>query len=342
MRRDLTNTVILWFCLTIIAEFLAPLLPFPLAAAQEAVASDESFRLLLSLGVPVFTFVISVMGYSLWKFRATGDAIEDGVPLHENSWVTGTWLAVTGSLCLFVIVNPGFTGMAKFAGSQQADLEIQVVAHQWSWEVNYPEQTLYGVDELVLPNRERVKFSVTSADVLHAFWIPAFRNKIDAIPGRLSVMYVTPTKIGSFQDNYNLRIQCTEICGKNHAVMSMPVRIVSEKDFNAWVDAQVALMQSDPVLRGLRLAKSQGCSGCHSHDGTSGVGPTWQGVYESTVTLSDGTTVVADDNYLHESIVDPNAKVVNGFPPDTMPKNFGTSLTEDQINDLIVYIQSLK
>jgi cytochrome c oxidase subunit 2 len=340
MRRDLINTAILWFILTFVIELFLPNFPFPMEAAQEAAVSDESFRVLLALGAPVFTFVVAVLAYSLWKFRARGDTPEDGVPIRSNPWVSGTWLAVTGGLCLLVIIHPGLTGLAKFAGNQQAQLVVKVTGKQWAWDVEYPAQGIVHAPELVLPIGERVEFQITSSDVLHSFWIPAFRNKVDAVPGTVTRMYATPDKIGSFEQDYNLRVQCAEICGASHALMSMPVRIVSAQDFQTWVQTQAP--PTDPVKRGELLAKSQGCAACHSTDGSTLVGPTWKGLSGSAVTLSDGTTVTADDAYLRESIVDPNAKIVKGFAPNIMPPSFGKTLTPDQISDLLAYIKSLK
>ncbi|MBI4675906.1 MAG: cytochrome c oxidase subunit II [Chloroflexi bacterium] len=340
MRRDIINTAILWFVLTFLAELLLPNFPFPIQAAQEAVFSDESFRVLLVLGMPVFTFVVAVLAYSLWKFRARGDTLEEGAPIRGNSWVSGVWLAVTGGLCVLVIVHPGLTGLAKFAGNPQAQLVVKVTGKQWAWDVEYPAQGIVHASELVLPEGQRVEFQVTSSDVLHSFWIPAFRNKIDAVPGTVTRMYVTPNKIGSFEQDYNLRVQCAEICGAGHAIMSMPVRIVSAQDFQTWVQTQAP--PTDPVKRGELLAKSQGCTACHSTDGSPGVGPTWKGLFGEQETLADGTVVTVDEAYVRESIGNPSAKIVKGYNDGLMPKNFGTTLKEGQINDLLAYIASLK
>jgi len=340
MRRDIINAAILWFILTFIAELLLPGFPFPAQAAQEASWSDESFHLLLVLGTPVFTFVVAMLTYSLWHFRARGEGLEDGAPVRGNAWVSGAWLAVTGGLCLLVIIHPGLTGLAKFAGNNQAQLVVKVTGKQWAWDVEYPAQGVSHVQEIVLPVGQRVKFEVTSSDVLHSFWIPAFRHKIDAVPGTVTAMYVTPDRIDAFEKDYNLRVQCAEICGAGHTTMSMPIRIVPVADFQTWVQSQAP--STDPIVRGLGLAKSQGCAACHSTDGSTLVGPTWKGLYGSQVTLTDGTTVTADDAYLRESILDPNAKIVKGFAPNLMPPTFGKTLTADQINDLIAYIKSLK
>ncbi len=343
MRRDLFNTAVIWLVLTIIAELALPSLygHFPLAAAQEALVSDESFHILMTLGTPVFTFVVAMLSYSLFKFRARGDTLENGAPIRGNDGVAAVWLLVTGGLCVTVIINPGLTGLAKFQGNKSADLVVKVTGRQWAWDISYPAYNISGATEIVLPVNRRVKFEITSADVLHSFWIPAFRNKMDAVPGQVTTMYVTPSEIVGFTQDYNMRVQCTEICGTGHAAMTTPVRIVGQAEFDAWAQQQLASVD-DPAARGAALAKSQGCAACHSTDGTTIVGPTWRNLYGSEVVFEDGTTSIADDVYLRQFITSPDFKVVKGFPKGIMPATFGKSLTESQIDDLVAYIKSLR
>lgn len=339
MRRDFIYVGILWLTLTLIGELLVPYFPFPPRAAHEAVISDESFYVLLVLGTPVFTFVVAMLGYSIWRFRAQGDEPQDGATMRGNSWVAGLWLGITGGLCLLVIIHPGLTGMAAFASNQQADLLVKAVGRQWAWDISYPAQKITSAPELVLPVGKRVRFEITSQDVLHGFWIPAFRDKVDAIPGTVTVLYITPTQLSSSAQDPLLRIQCTEICGLQHTYMNLPIRITSEADFNAWVES---FSSGDAVANGARLAKAQGCEKCHSTDGSKGIGPTWKELYEHEVTLADGTTVKADDAYIRKSILEPNAQIVQGFTPNLMPQDFGKTLTPEQIDALLAYIKSIE
>ncbi len=345
MRRDYVITALLWFVLTLVAEFLLPTFferIFPLVAAEEAAISDESFRLLMVLGTPVFTFVVAVLIYSLINFRAQGDAPEAGAAIHGNVWVSSVWLFVTAALNIVVVIHPGLTGLAKFQGNKVPDVVVKVTGVQWAWQVDYPAYGITNAAELVLPVDKRVKFEVTAkdTDVMHSFWIPAFRNKIDAVPGKVTSMYITPNTLSSFAEDFNMRVQCAELCGTGHTVMSLPVRVVTQAEFDAWAASQAA--PTDPVTRGAALAQSQGCAACHSIDGSTIVGPSWKGLFGHEVTLTDGTSVTADEAYLRESIVDPNAMVVQGFPPDVMLKTFGETLTDEQIGDLIEYIKTVK
>ncbi|MBI5030921.1 MAG: cytochrome c oxidase subunit II [Chloroflexi bacterium] len=344
MRRDVINTAILWFVLTFIAELLLPGLYglFPLAAAQEAIVSDDSFHVLLALGTPVFTFVIAVLAYSLYRFRAKDDVLENGAPIRNNDWFAGAWLAITGGLCVVVIIYPGLTGLAEFQSNHNPDVVVKVVGRQWAWDISYPAYNISGLSEVVLPVDKRVKFEITSADVLHSFWIPAFRNKMDAVPGTTTTMYITPNKVVSFAQDFNMRVQCTEICGTGHAAMSVPVRVLSQADFDAWAGEQSDLAD-DPIARGAAISKSAGCTACHSIDGKVVIGPSWLDLYGNKVEFEDGTSQVADENYLKQYITNPDFKIVKGFADKkgTMPPNFAKTLTPDQINSVIIYIKSL-
>lgn len=238
MNRHVIYAALLWAALTVIGEILAAnALIFPVSAAEEARLIDGAFRFLMTLGAPVFAFVVAVLFYSVIRFRVRGQPEGDGPPIHTSRWVTLPWIAITSALAIFVIFNPGLKGLAELRANPTADLVVQIQAEQWNWTVVYPE---YGVTvakarELVLPAHRRVKFEVTSTDVIHSFWIPAFRLKIDAVPGLTTEMYVTPNRIGTFDDDFNLRVQCAELCGTGHSRMRLSLRIVEAAEFEAWI-----------------------------------------------------------------------------------------------------------
>ena len=174
-----------------------------------------------------------------------------------------------------------------------------------------------------------------SQDVIHSFWVPEFRVKQDIVPGQVTELRITPTEAG----NYTVR--CAELCGTSHAYMNAPVVVVEEDEFIKWVDEQIALIPDDPgpnADRGEVIANQNGCFACHTVDGSTLVGPTWRGLYGSEVELADETVVIADDGFIKESIVDPNAKIVAGFPENAMPQY---SLSAEEIVDIIEFIKSL-
>ncbi len=190
------------------------------------------------LGMPVFTFVLVGLIYGILRFRADEDA-GDGPAIHTNKPIAWSWFVITSGLAIFVIINPGMKGLRELTADQHEDLVVEVTASQWQWDYAYPQYdlTVDDANELVLPADHRVKFEITSTDVIHSFWVPAFRMKIDAVPGQINEMFVTPTDIGSFQDDGAIRVQCAELCGTGHPRMRTSVRVVSEADFEAWVES---------------------------------------------------------------------------------------------------------
>ncbi len=246
--RDLLRVFGLWLILTLLGEMVALQIPFPPAMASEARVVDEAFRYLLIVGTPVFTFVLSVLFYSLLRFRAAGDPPEDGPPVFSHTPGALAWLAVTSLLALSLVIQPGLRGlmelgwMGPFSGSAAADgegtLVVQVQARQWSWLFTYPQYQIQVKDRLVLPMGRPVRFEITSRDVVHSFWIPAFRLKIDAVPGRTTLLVLTPSRPGRTAVEPTLRVQCAELCGTGHAAMTATVEVVPADQFAAWVDQQ--------------------------------------------------------------------------------------------------------
>ncbi len=235
MNRHLVYAAALWIVLIAIGEAAAFYDLYPVKAAKEADDSDDAFRFLIILGVPVFAFVVAVLAYSMLRFRVVGEPTDDGPPIRGRAGVARAWLVVTGGLAVLTIIHPGLTGLAELREDKPIDLTIRVEAFQWAWLVTYPEQDVESRSELVLPLDQRIRFEIEALDVLHSFWIPAFRQKIDAVPGRTTMVEVTTTKLGSMDDDVAFRLQCAELCGLDHTRMVMPVRVVTAEEFDAWV-----------------------------------------------------------------------------------------------------------
>nr|NIN36750.1 cytochrome c oxidase subunit II [Gammaproteobacteria bacterium] len=170
-------------------------------------------------------------------FRNRTETHEDGPPIRSSTTVYLVWLLITSGLAIAVLIHPGITGIAELRSNPTADLVVQVSAEKWNWTYTYPAYglTIEKARELVLPVDTRVKFEIEATDVLHAFWIPAFRMKIDAVPGKTTTMYVTPTMLGTFEDDSNLRVQCAELCGTGHARMRTSVVVVEFEEFESWL-----------------------------------------------------------------------------------------------------------
>ncbi len=233
--------IVLWVILSVVLELaIIPFQPFPSPASEEAIVVDEAFKELMYFSAPVFAFVVVMVLYSMFRFRRRGEPAEDGPAMHGSKPLVYTWLAITSALCLLVIITPGITGLRELRAhaNEPPDLLVQMNGGRFYWQVTYPA---YGITsfnkELVLPQGELVRFEVTAADVLHSFWIPAFRAKIDAVPGKITSIDAIPNVIGDYASDFEYRVQCAELCGLGHNGMRIPVRVVSEADFQAWVAA---------------------------------------------------------------------------------------------------------
>ena len=237
MRRSWIPVGVLWLAYTVLMMWaVAQFSWLPAEWAEEAEVVDEAMVLLQFLGAPVMALVLAVMTWALIGWRSNGANREDGPPQRDNRTVVTTWLIVTSALAIFVVINPGFVGLAEIRGEPASDYVIEVEAAQFFWKVTYPNGA-EGLDEMVVPSDRRVRYDVTSVDVNHSFWIPGFRIKIGAVAGLVTQAFATAHGEGTIDDDINLRIQCAELCGAGHASMAMPIRIVTEEEFIAYTDS---------------------------------------------------------------------------------------------------------
>jgi cytochrome c oxidase subunit 2 len=206
--------------------------------------------------------------------------------------------------------------------------EVYVVAKQWMWKIEHMEGQR-EINELHVPVGQNVKLIMTSQDVIHSFFVPAFRIKQDVLPGRYTTAWFKATKPGRYH------LFCAEYCGTNHSGMGGDIVVMEPQDYAQWMAGGPAAPLQDT---GRQLFSSLGCSTCHRFD-VQGRGPNLQGIYSKPVLLEDGRTVVADENYVRESILNPTAKIVSGFKP-VMP-TFQGLITEEQLNALVAYVKSL-
>ena len=309
------------------------LLP-PLASAQ-GVIIDWLFDLHMKLIAFLFALVMVFMLYSIVVFRRKAGESGDGMHIHGNVPLEIVWTVVP----LIVVVIMGYLGVVTLrdvTAASSDEMVVEVTSTQWKWTFDYPQQGLTSTD-LVLPVNRSVRFDVTATDVIHSFWVPEFRVKQDAVPGAVNVLRVTPNVIG------NYKVRCAELCGVGHAVMLADVRVVSRADFNAWMGAEIARLAAldTPEARGEQLYMTQGCQACHSLDGTVVVGPSWKNIFGTKESLDDGSTVIVDEDYIRNSILNPGEQIVDGFQ-NVMPSNFGDMLAEQDVDDLIAFISSLR
>jgi cytochrome c oxidase subunit 2 len=246
-RRDEVTVGIVWAVLTVGGELIVWLWLrgiMPERYAETSAIVDDAFIWLTAFAVPVFAFVFAFLGVSLVRHRRRAGEEVDGEPIHGSRPVYKAWFAVTGGLCALLLVFPGFIGLSELHragmpehGAEHDPVLVQMQAAKWAWTATYGEDISVG-DELVLPAERQVEFEVTSVDVLHSFWIPAFRVKIDAVPGQTTRVAFTPERPGSFAEDQLMRLQCAELCGLHHSTMAMPVRVVAAAEFEAWLEGK--------------------------------------------------------------------------------------------------------
>jgi cytochrome c oxidase subunit II len=206
--------------------------------------------------------------------------------------------------------------------------EVYVVAKQWMWKIEHAEGQS-EINELHVPTGQNIKLIMTSQDVIHSFFVPAFRIKQDVLPGRYTTAWFKATKPGHYH------LFCAEYCGTMHSGMGGDVVVMEPQDYAQWMAGTAVAPLRET---GKQLFSALGCATCHRFD-VQGRGPNLVGVYNKPVLLEDGRTVIADENYVRESILNPTAKIVSGFKP-VMP-TFQGLVSEEQLNALVAYVKSL-
>ena len=246
---------------------------------------------------------------------------------------TGYALEILWSVIPFGITMVMFTwGAAVFFNAARPPkdaIQIYVVGKQWMWKLEHMEGRR-EINELHIPLGRPVRLTMTSEDVIHSFFIPVFRTKQDVVPGRYSTVWFQPTKVGTYH------LFCAEYCGSRHSGMTGWVHVMEPRDYENWLSGGAS--EGTLAQNGQKLFESLACNNCHKVDHT-GRCPSLEGVYGSTVKLANGATVKADEAYVRESILNPQAKVVAGYEP-VMP-TFQGLVTEDQVLQLIEYVRSI-
>lgn len=211
-------------------------------------------------------------------------------------------------------------------------LEVNITGRQWAWDMTYPTGKKV-TNELVIPVETPVVLNMTSVDVIHSFYVPSFRVKQDVVPGKRSKMWFQSNKLGDYE------LFCTEYCGTAHSGMIGKVRVVTRAEYDVWIKKDRSTMT--PAELGKDHFVSKGCVACHSVDGSIKVGPSLKGIWGTTVKHSDGSSALVDENYVRESILNPQAKYVQGFANVIMP-SFQGLIKEEEINEIVEYIKTLK
>lgn len=328
----------------------------PPAATEVAESVNSLYGFLLISSLISFIILMGGLAYFVNKYKRRGD--DDKVAyISHNHTLEFLW-----SFIPFVIFMVCFGWGAKIYLDMRtipADaMEIHVIAKKWDWEFIYKNgrKMLADVDDngkpipatLKVPLGKPVRLIMTSVKVnqddkkdravLHSFFVPAFRVKQDIVPGKYTQLTFTPTKLGKFW------VFCTEYCGTGHSNMLGMVEVVEEVAFNNWVVGEEGAggpKELSLADKGKNVIRTRACFSCHSLDGSKSVGPTWKGLFGSTRTFADGSSATADEDYLRESIVNSNARIVKGYNAGQMP-SFQGQLTDEEITAVIEFIKSVK
>jgi cytochrome c oxidase subunit II len=301
---------------------------YPEQASNFAPQVDNLVLFMIAVCLFFAVAICAAVIYFFFKYhRKHPDEI--GVPIHGDLRLEIAWIVLPFFL-LLAMFGWGAAIYVDYRHTPADTLDIYVVGKQWMWKLQQPDGRK-EINELHVPVNRNVRLIMASEDVIHDFSVPSFRVKMDVVPGHYNNMWFRPTKTGKYH------FFCSQYCGTNHAVMGGWVTVMEPDEYAKWLSGTSA--SGDSVAVGEKLYSDLACNTCHLPGG-KGRGPSFYGVYGSKVKLADGSTVVADDTYIRESILQPNAKIVAGFQP-VMP-SFQGLVTEDQILALTAYIKSLK
>jgi cytochrome c oxidase subunit 2 len=297
---------------------------FPEAASS--VAGDVDALFLFLTGMTVVFSVLIALAIVFLGVRYRRAAAVDRTPYRPPFWLELSWILLPIPVLIAIFVWSS-TLFLKMQTPPTDAMEINVVAKQWMWKFQHPSGRR-EIDELHIPAGRPIRLRMISEDVIHSFYVPAFRVKQDVLPGRYTSLWFNATQEGPHQ------LFCAEYCGTNHSRMIGKVVVVTPAEYQSWLSRGAS--DAPPATGGAELFAQFRCGSCHAGGGAGQRAPSLEGLAGSTVPLSNGTQVLADDAYLRESILRPNAKVVAGFSA-TMP-SFEGQISEDGLLDLLAYI----
>ena len=300
---------------------------WPVRAAVSASNLDALFIFLL-LVTGTVTIMIFIL-VTVFALRYRHDLVDKATPILGSTALETTWSLVPFGIFLIFFVWGAVLYFQERTPPRNA-MEIYVVAKQWMWKLQHADGQR-EINELHVPVDRDVKLIMTSQDVIHSFFVPAFRLKQDVLPGRYTTLWFHAIRPGTYH------LFCAEYCGTQHSGMIGSIVVMNPVDYEAWLSGGGG--EGSLASTGQKLFQQLGCGSCHRSD-TQGRGPNLVGVFGKPVLLEDGRTVTADENYVRESILNPGAKIAAGFK-NIMP-SFQGVVNEEQLLSLVAYIKSLQ
>ena len=305
-------------------QFNVPLFP---ERASTIAGEMDAFYLFLVLITTFFSLLIALLIlYFIIKYRKTPE--REAQQIHGSTLLEIIWTVIPLGISMVIFVWGAKIYFHQMRPPVNA-LEVYGVGKQWMWKFQYPGGQR-EINSLHVPIGRPVKVTLISQDVIHDFFVPSFRTKIDVLPNRYTFVWFTPDKVGTYH------LFCAQYCGTNHSAMIGEVTVMTPEDYAEWLASGKA--EGSLAAQGEKMFQEFGCVTCHRPD-SGARAPNLQGLYGRPVRLTDNRVVIADDNYIRESILEPNAKIVSGFQA-IMP-TFKGVITEDQLIQITEYIKHL-
>jgi len=300
----------------------------PPSASEQADRIDFVFWYVTIICIVIYAIVAAVLAYATWKFRVGPDDDSDGPPVHGHTGLEIGWTAIPFALVTSMAIVSAIV-LARNDATGKHPLRVDVTAQQFAWTFKYPEHHDLTTNVLRLPVGQPARFTLRALDVIHSFWVPEFAQKQDAVPGTETHVTVTPNRVGTYP------IICTELCGLGHAVMRSTVIVMPKDEFEAWANKSGQPGGGGGAALGKTVFVNNGCGACHTLQAAKSTGK----VGPDLDKLPDYAQQAGKplEQFVHESIVNPDAYVEKGYPANVMPKNFA-SLPKAQLDALVKYL----
>ncbi len=299
-------------------------------ASNFAEGVDLAFKIIFGISIFFLVGITTVMIFFVVKYRRSKHPKAEQI--KDNTALELTWTLIPLALALLMFYY-GYVAYSPQRDIPKDAMNVTVVSKMWAWSFIYPGDK--ESDMLVLPINKAVVLNLTSLDVIHSFYVPAFRQKEDCVPGKTNQMWFIPTLAGEYF------VLCAEYCGMNHSYMEAKIKVVSEAEYQAWINT---LPKKGIEPEGLTIIKKNACTGCHSIDGSKLVSTSFKGLYGSqSIVITDGKehAVTVDEAYLKTSIYEPDKDLVKGLPKGVM-KSYKSIVSDDDVAKIIEYIKSIK
>jgi cytochrome c oxidase subunit 2 len=320
----------------------------PEEASREAGRIAFTFWFVIAICIFIFAIVAAVMIYAVVRFRVREDDFEDGPPVHGHTGLEITWTVIPFLLVTSIAIVSAIV-LSRNDAQAQDTLRVDVTAQQFQFTFSYPDANNATSPVLMLPKGRSVELYMRSLDVIHSVFVPQFSQKEDVVPGLVTQLHITPTRLGTFP------LECTELCGLGHSLMRSQAVVMEPTAFDAWLEKQkktagppsssttsttsttsTSTTSTSSSAAGLSVFNANGCSSCHTltaANATGTIGPD----LDKLVSFAKQAKQPLEP-FVHESIVDPDAYVEPGYPKGVMPTTFGQSLTKSQLDALVTFL----